>query len=80
MQCILNILKFYFHLQARKLRESLSKISDGLEQWASKTLMVAGAYKQLADLITDTPTQLTDSKVFHGTCSEQKQKNYVYYR
>lgn len=66
-------------MQARKLRESLSNISDGLEQWASKTLMVAGAYKQLADLITDTPTQLTDSKVFPGTCSEQKQKNYVYY-
>ena len=57
-------------MQARKLRESLSKISDGLHQWASKTLLVAGAYKQLADLITDTPTQLTDSKVFHGMCSE----------
>ncbi|XP_020603065.1 uncharacterized protein LOC110042071 [Orbicella faveolata] len=53
--------------KARKLRESLSKISDGLQQWASKTLLVAGAYKKLADLISDTPTQLTDSKVFHGT-------------
>ena len=57
-------------MQARKLRESLSKISDGLHQWASKTLLVAGAYKQLADLITDTPTQLTESKVFHGMCFE----------
>jgi len=56
-------------MQARTLRESLSKISDGLQQWASKTLLVAGAYKQLADLITDTPTQLTDSKVFHGMSS-----------
>lgn len=60
-------------MQARKLRESLSKISDGLQQWASKTLLVAGAYKQLADLITDTPTQLTDSKVFPGMCSGQIQ-------
>ena len=57
-------------MQARKLRKSLSEISDGLHQWASKTLLVAGAYKQLADLITDTPTQLTDNKVFHGMCSE----------
>lgn len=52
--------------KARKLRKSLSEISDGLHQWASKTLLVAGAYKQLAELITDTPTQLTDNKVFHG--------------
>lgn len=57
-------------MQARKLRKSLSEISDGLHQWASKTLLVAGAYKQLAELITDTPTQLTDNKVFHGMCSE----------
>lgn len=61
-------------MQARKLRESLSKISDGLQQWASKTSLVAEAYKQLADLITDTPTQLTDSKLFHGMCSEKNSK------
>ncbi|RMX51019.1 hypothetical protein pdam_00018443, partial [Pocillopora damicornis] len=52
--------------KARKLRESLSKISDGLQQWASKTKSVAETYKKLADLITDTPTQLSESKVFHG--------------
>jgi len=62
-------------VQARTLRESLSKISDGLQQWASKTLLVAGAYKQLADLIPDTPTQLTESKVFHGMCSRLNKYN-----
>lgn len=52
--------------KARNLKNSLCQIADGLEQWASKTLLVAGAYRKLADLITDTPTQLTESKVFHG--------------
>ena len=53
-------------LQARKLKDSLCQISDGLQQWASKTLLVAGAYKKLANLITDTPTQFTETKVFCG--------------
>ncbi|PFX15868.1 hypothetical protein AWC38_SpisGene19878 [Stylophora pistillata] len=53
-------------VEARKLRESLSKISDGLHHWASKTISVAETYKKLADLITDTPTHLSESKVFHG--------------
>lgn len=43
------------------------QISDGLQHWASKTLLVAEAYKKLANLITDTPTQLTETKVFYGT-------------
>ena len=55
-----------FFLQARKLKDSLRKISDGIWEWASKTLLVAGAYRKLADLINDTPTQLTESKVFSG--------------
>ena len=45
-------------------------ISDGLQQWASKTKSVAETYKKLADLITDTPTQLSESKVFHGICCD----------
>lgn len=53
-------------MQARKLRDSLCQISDGLHQWGSKTLIVAEAYKKLANLITDTPTQLTETKAFHG--------------
>jgi len=52
--------------KARKLRDSLYQISDGLQHWASKTLLVAEAYRKLANLITDTPTQLTETKVFHG--------------
>ncbi|XP_073256655.1 uncharacterized protein [Porites lutea] len=52
--------------KARKLKDSLRKISDGIQEWASKTLLVAGAYRKLADLINDTPTQLTESKVFSG--------------
>jgi len=44
----------------------LYQISDGLQHWASKTLLVAEAYKKLANLITDTPTQLTETKVFYG--------------
>ena len=55
-----------FYLQARELKDSLRKISDGIQEWASKTLLVAGAYRKLADLINDTPTQLTESKVFSG--------------
>ena len=55
-----------FYLQARKLKDSLCKISDGIQEWASKTLLVAGAYRKLADLINDPPTQLTESKVFSG--------------
>ena len=57
---------FKIFLQARKLKDSLCKISDGIQEWASKTLLVAGAYRKLADLINDTPTQLTESKVFSG--------------
>lgn len=53
-------------MKAQKLRESIHQISDGLKQWASKTLLVAEAYDKLATLITDTPTQLTENKVFHG--------------
>ena len=61
-----QLLKWIFFLQARKLKDSLCKISDGIQEWASKTLLVAGAYRKLADLINDTPTQLTESKVFSG--------------
>jgi len=42
------------------------QISDGLNQWASKTLLVAEAYSKLANLIPDTPTQVSESKIFHG--------------
>ena len=55
-----------FFLQACRLKDSLRKISDGIRQWASKTLLVAEAYRKLADLINETPTQLTESKVFSG--------------
>ena len=63
-----------FFSQARKLKDSLYKISDGIQQWASKTLLVAGAYRKLADLINDTPSQFTESKVFSGmlTCSRNQ--------
>ena len=55
-----------FFLQACKLKDYLCKISNGIQEWASKTLLVARAYRKLADLINDTPTQLTESKVFSG--------------
>ena len=42
------------------------QMSDGLNQWASKTLLVAEAYSKLANLIPDTPTQVSASKIFHG--------------
>ncbi|XP_015753398.1 PREDICTED: uncharacterized protein LOC107333149 [Acropora digitifera] len=54
-------------VKAEKLRGSMLQISDGLNQWASKTLLVAEAYSKLANLIPDTPTQLSESKIFHGT-------------
>ncbi|XP_074633304.1 uncharacterized protein LOC141892070 isoform X2 [Acropora palmata] len=53
--------------EAKKLRDSMLQISDGLNQWASKTLLVAEAYSKLANLIPDTPTQVSESKFFHGT-------------
>ena len=59
-----------FFLQACRLKDSLRKISDGIRQWASKTLLVAEAYRKLADLIDETPTQLTESKVFSGMLTE----------
>ncbi|XP_067042910.1 uncharacterized protein [Acropora muricata] len=54
-------------VKAEKLRGSMLQISDGLNQWASKTLLVAEAYSKLANLIPDTPTQVSESKIFHGT-------------
>ncbi|XP_044180003.1 uncharacterized protein LOC114974577 [Acropora millepora] len=54
-------------VKAEKLRESMLQISDGLNQWASKTLLVAEAYSKLANLIPDAQTQLSESKIFHGT-------------
>ncbi|XP_044180006.1 uncharacterized protein LOC114971354 isoform X2 [Acropora millepora] len=54
-------------VKAKKLRDSMLQISDGLNQWASKTLLVAEAYSKLANLIPDTPTQVSESKIFHGT-------------
>ncbi|KAK2566655.1 hypothetical protein P5673_009316, partial [Acropora cervicornis] len=51
--------------EAKKLRDSMLHISDGLNQWASKTLLVAEAYSKLANLIPDTPTQVSESKFFH---------------
>ena len=43
------------------------QISVGLNQWASKTLLVAEAYSKLANLIPDMPTKVSRSKIFHGT-------------
>lgn len=66
---IFALTEFFFLIissQARKLKDSLSRVSDGLHEWASKTLLVAEAYKKLSNLITDTPTQLTETKVFQG--------------
>ncbi|XP_067028301.1 uncharacterized protein [Acropora muricata] len=54
-------------VKAEKLRGSMLQISDGLNQWVSKTLLVAEAYSKLANLIPDTPTQVSESKIFHGT-------------
>ncbi|XP_015753395.1 PREDICTED: uncharacterized protein LOC107333148 isoform X3 [Acropora digitifera] len=54
-------------VKAKKLRESMLQISNGLNQWASKTLLVAEAYSKLANLIPDTPTQVSERKIFHGT-------------
>ncbi|XP_044179998.1 uncharacterized protein LOC122961451 [Acropora millepora] len=54
-------------VKAEKLRGSMLQISDFLNQWASKTLLVAEAYSRLANLIPDTPTQVSESKIFHGT-------------
>ena len=42
------------------------QMSHGLSQWASKTMLVAEAYSKLANLIPDTPTQASESKIFHG--------------
>ncbi|XP_074634026.1 uncharacterized protein LOC141892589 isoform X2 [Acropora palmata] len=58
-------------VKAEKLRESMLQISDGLNQWASKTLLVAEAYSKLANLIPDTPTQVSESKIFHGTSASR---------
>ncbi|XP_067028432.1 uncharacterized protein [Acropora muricata] len=58
-------------VKAEKLRESMLQISDGLNQWASKTLLVAEAYSKLANLIPDIPTQVSESKIFHGTSASR---------
>ncbi|XP_067033594.1 uncharacterized protein [Acropora muricata] len=58
-------------VKAKKLRESMLQMSDGLNQWASKTMLVAEAYSKLANLIPDTPTQLSESKIFHGSCESR---------
>ena len=63
---VFALTEYFISLQARKLKDSLSRVSDGLHEWASKTLLVAEAYKKLSNLITDTPTQLTETKVFKG--------------
>ena len=63
----LRLIKYLIFNQAEKLRESMLQISDGLNQWASKTLLVAEAYSKLANLIPDAQTQLSESKIFHGT-------------
>ena len=63
----LRLIKHYIFNQAEKLRGSMLQISHGLNQWASKTLLVAEAYSKLANLIPDTPTQVSESKIFHGT-------------
>ena len=62
----LRLIKRLIFNQAEKLRESMLQISDGLNQWASKTLLVAEAYSKLANLIPDTQTQVSESKIFHG--------------
>lgn len=53
-------------LQARRLRDSLTQISDGLQKWAEHTLAVSKAFRNLATLIPDTPTQLTEDNVYPG--------------
>ncbi|XP_074633677.1 uncharacterized protein LOC141892342 isoform X2 [Acropora palmata] len=58
-------------VKAKKLRESMLQMSDGLNQWASKTMLVAEAYSKLANLIPDTPTQVSESKIFHGSCESR---------
>ncbi|XP_015753394.1 PREDICTED: uncharacterized protein LOC107333148 isoform X2 [Acropora digitifera] len=58
-------------VKAKKLRESMQQMSDGLNQWASKTMLVAEAYSKLANLIPDTPTQVSESKIFHGSCESR---------
>ena len=53
-------------LQARKLRASLHGVADGLQKWAEQTSSVSSAYRNLAKLIPDTPTQFTKENVYPG--------------
>lgn len=57
-------------LQAKKLKDALYSKSESIEKFAKQALSVSTAYKDLADLIPDTPTQLSESKVFPGQSSD----------
>ncbi|XP_031573659.1 uncharacterized protein LOC116307525 [Actinia tenebrosa] len=52
--------------KAKTLREALQLVAESIQTLAEQTLCVSKSYKQLADLIPDTPTQLTEEKVFKG--------------
>lgn len=49
------------------MREALKQLSGSLEKLAEKTVSICSAYRKLAEEIPDTPTQLSESKVFPGT-------------
>ncbi|XP_048588735.1 uncharacterized protein LOC116601899 isoform X2 [Nematostella vectensis] len=52
--------------KARKLREGLHAVSESIQTLAEHTLAVSGTYRKLAELIPDTPTQLSEDKMFAG--------------
>ncbi|KXJ16565.1 hypothetical protein AC249_AIPGENE27205 [Exaiptasia diaphana] len=52
--------------KAKKLKDALYFKSESIEKFAKQALSVSTAYKDLADLIPDTPTQLSEEKIFQG--------------